>query len=108
MEAYLDNSATTRCSEGAAAMVMKVMREDFGNPSSMHTKGVEAEHYIREAKDFFAKNLKVDEKEIYGIRKLTFTHEAGGIPVVTLEVYPKILTVDSYLAFDVKTLFEKR
>lgn len=65
MEAYLDNSATTRCSEGAVAMVMKVMREDFGNPSSMHTKGVEAEHYIREAKDFFAKNLKVDEKEIY-------------------------------------------
>ena len=65
MEAYLDNSATTRCSEGAAAMVMKVMRKDFGNPSSMHTKGVEAEHYIREAKDFFAKNLKVDEKEIY-------------------------------------------
>ena len=65
MEAYSDNSATTRCSEGAAAMVMKVMREDFGNPSSMHTKGVEAEHYIREAKDFFAKNLKVDEKEIY-------------------------------------------
>ena len=65
MEAYLDNSATTCCSEGAAAMVMKVMREDFGNPSSMHTKGVEAEHYIREAKDFFAKNLKVDEKEIY-------------------------------------------
>ena len=65
MEAYLDNSATTRCSEGAAAMVMKVMREDFGNLSSMRNKGVEAEHYIREAKDFFAKNLKVDEKEIY-------------------------------------------
>ena len=65
MEAYLDNSATTRCSERAAEMVMKVMREDFGNPSSMHTKGVEAEHYIRDAKEFFAKNLKVDEKEIY-------------------------------------------
>ena len=65
MEAYLDNSATTRCSERAADIVMKVMREDFGNPSSMHTKGVEAEHYIREAKEFFAKNLKVDEKEIY-------------------------------------------
>ena len=65
MEAYLDNSATTRCSEGAAAMVMKVMREDFGNPSSMHTKGVEAEHYIRAAKDFFAINLKVDDKESY-------------------------------------------
>ena len=64
MEAYLDNSATTRCSAKAAEMVMKVMREDFGNPSALHTKGVEAEHYIKEARAFFAKNLKVDEKEI--------------------------------------------
>ena len=64
MEAYLDNSATTRCSVKAAEMVMKVMREDFGNPSALHTKGVEAEHYVKEARAFFAKNLKVDEKEI--------------------------------------------
>ena len=64
MEAYLDNSATTRCSAKAAEMVMKVMREDFGNPSAHHTKGVEAEHYVKEARAFFAKNLKVDEKEI--------------------------------------------
>lgn len=64
MEAYLDNSATTRCSAKAAEMVMKVMREDFGNPSALHTKGVEAEHYVKEARVFFAKNLKVDEKEI--------------------------------------------
>ena len=64
MEAYLDNSATTRCSAKAAEMVMKIMREDFGNPSALHTKGVEAEHYVKEARAFFAKNLKVDEKEI--------------------------------------------
>ena len=64
MEAYLDNSATTRCSAKAAEMVMKVMREDFGNPSALHTKGVEAEHYVKDARAFFAKNLKVDEKEI--------------------------------------------
>ena len=64
METYLDNSATTRCSAKAAEMVMKVMREDFGNPSALHTKGVEAEHYVKEARAFFAKNLKVDEKEI--------------------------------------------
>ena len=64
MEAYLDNSATTRCSAKAAEMVMKVMREDFGNPSALHTKGVEAEHYVKEARAFFAKNLKVDENEI--------------------------------------------
>ena len=45
--------------------MVEVMRADFGNPSSMHTKGVEAEKYIREAKAFFARNLKVQEKEIY-------------------------------------------
>ncbi len=65
MEAYFDNSATTRCSEGAADKMVHIMREDYGNPSSMHTRGVEAEKYIREAKAFFASNLKVDEKEIY-------------------------------------------
>lgn len=65
MQAYLDNSATTRCKECVTDKMMKVMREDYGNPSSLHTKGVEAEHYIREAKEIFAKNLKVNEKEIY-------------------------------------------
>ena len=34
MQAYLDNSATTRCSEGVRDIVVKVMMEDFGNPSS--------------------------------------------------------------------------
>lgn len=65
MQAYLDNSATTRCMECVTETMVKVMREDYGNPSSLHTRGVEAEHYIKEAKSFFAKNLKVNEKEIY-------------------------------------------
>ena len=65
MQAYLDNSATTRCLERVTDKMVEVMRTDFGNPSSMHTKGVEAEKYIREAKTFFARNLKVQEKEIY-------------------------------------------
>ena len=45
-------------------MVYKVMCRDYGNPSSMHKKGVEAEHYIRGAKERLAKILKVKEKEI--------------------------------------------
>lgn len=65
MTAYLDNSATTRCMECVTEKMVRVMREDYGNPSSLHTKGVEAEHYIKEAKKFFAENLKVSEKEIY-------------------------------------------
>ena len=64
MEAYLDNSATTRCYKELADLVYQVMLEDYGNPSSMHQKGVEAENYVKEAKEHIAKTLKVNEKEI--------------------------------------------
>ena len=64
MEAYFDNSATTRCNPEVAEIVVKTMTEDFGNPSAMHLKGVEAEKYVREAAQTLAKILKVNEKEI--------------------------------------------
>lgn len=63
-EVYLDNSATTRCSERAKDIMVKILMEDYGNPSSLHMKGVEAENYIKEAKKKIAKTMKVDEKEI--------------------------------------------
>ena len=65
MEAYLDNSATTRCSRAVADIVLKTMTEDFGNPSSKHLKGVEAEKYLKTAREEIAKTLRVSEKEIY-------------------------------------------
>ena len=65
MEVYLDNSATTKCYESVRDIVGKVMCEDYGNPSSMHKKGVDAEKYIKESKETLAKLLKVQEKEIY-------------------------------------------
>lgn len=64
MEAYLDNSATTKVFPEVARLMTKVMCEDYGNPSSMHRKGVEAEKYIRYARETLAKLLKVSEKEI--------------------------------------------
>ena len=64
-EVYLDNSATTMAYECVGDIVRKVMCKDYGNPSSMHAKGVEAEQYIKEAKETFAKLLKVKDKEIF-------------------------------------------
>ena len=64
MEVYLDNSATTRCFDEVAQIMHQVMCEDYGNPSSMHHKGVEAEQHLRYAKETLAKILKVNEKEI--------------------------------------------
>ena len=65
MEAYLDNSATTRAYPEVGDLVYKVMCQDYGNPSSMHRKGVDAEHYVKEAKETIAKVLKVNAKDIY-------------------------------------------
>lgn len=65
MEAYLDNSATTRCYEEVKDIVVRTMMEDYGNPSAMHLKGVQAENYVKEAAREIAKTLKVQEKEIY-------------------------------------------
>ena len=64
MEAYLDNSATTRCSESVRDIMLQVMMEDYGNPSSLHLMGKKAEDYIKEAREKIAKTLKVTEKEI--------------------------------------------
>ena len=65
MEVYLDNSATTRCYPEVGELVYKVMCRDYGNPSSMHRKGVEAEHYVKESKEILARLLKVNAKEIF-------------------------------------------
>ena len=64
MEVYLDNSATTRAYDCVGELVRRVMCQDYGNPSSMHAKGVQAEHYIKETKEILAKLLKVKDKEI--------------------------------------------
>ena len=65
MEVYLDHSATTRCCREAADLMVRIMTEDYGNPSSMHRKGMEAENYLREAASELAGILKVQEKDIY-------------------------------------------
>ena len=70
-EIYLDNSATTCAYECVGDLVRKVMCEDYGNPSSMHRKGVEGERYIKEAKEILAKLWKVQEKEIVFTRGTT-------------------------------------
>lgn len=64
MEAYLDNSATTVVVAPVKDIMIKTMCEDFGNPSSLHLKGVDAEKYVKKAREIIAKSLKVDEKEI--------------------------------------------
>lgn len=64
MEAYLDNAATTRVFPEVRDIMLQVMEKDFGNPSSRHTKGIEAEGYVTRAVQQIAGTLKCQPKEI--------------------------------------------
>ncbi|MEE1314716.1 MAG: cysteine desulfurase family protein [Faecalimonas sp.] len=109
MEVYLDNSATTKCYDSVKEIVGTVMCEDYGNPSSMHRKGVSAERYIKASKEIFAKLLKVQEKEIFFTSGGTESdnlaligcaranHRAGKHLITTSIEHPAILNTMQYL-----------
>ncbi len=61
---YLDNAATTKPLLEVIETITKVMEESYGNPSSLHKKGIEAEDIIKEASDFFASQLGCTRSEI--------------------------------------------
>ncbi len=62
---YLDNSATTRVSENSAMKAVELMRENFGNPSSLHSFGFEAEKELEAAREKIANLINAKENEIY-------------------------------------------
>ena len=64
MEAYFDNSATTKVLDCVKDAVVDAMCVNYGNAAAKHRKGVEAENLIREAKKAITDTLKVQEKEI--------------------------------------------
>lgn len=109
MEVYLDNSATTKVFPEVAQLMTKIMCEDYGNPSSMHRKGVEAEKYIRYAKETLAGILKVNEKEILFTSGGTESdnlaligcalanHRKGRHLITTMVEHPAILNTMQYL-----------
>lgn len=63
MEVYLDNSATTAVFPQVADLMYKIMTEDYGNPSSMHQKGIVAEKYLRHDKRILQVSLKYRKKK---------------------------------------------
>lgn len=64
MNCYLDNCATTRPDKEICDLVAKTMYELYGNPSSMHILGFEAEKLVKQARTQIAKTLKCKEKNI--------------------------------------------
>ncbi len=65
MEVYFDNSATTQVTDQVKNVMLRALTEDYGNPSSAHQKGMDAEQYVRRAKTDIAATLHCKETEIY-------------------------------------------
>lgn len=65
MEIYLDNSATTRVCREAAEKMTDMLVNNYGNPSSLHKKGVEASTALEKARGYIADTLSCSKDEIY-------------------------------------------
>lgn len=65
MKVYADNAATTAMSDRALQAMLPLLKEDYGNPSSLHSVGQRAKEYLENARDRVANSLGVSPKEIY-------------------------------------------
>ena len=64
MKCYLDNAATTQALDKAAEKMVHALRVDYGNPSSLHNMGMDAENLIKDSRQIIAKTLKAKPGEI--------------------------------------------
>lgn len=64
MSAYLDNSATTKPTKEVADKIYEMLTVKFGNPSSFHKEGLDANYEVRNARENIAKTLSCDADEI--------------------------------------------
>lgn len=65
MFVYLDNSSTTKPYKEVVDTMTKVLTDDFGNPSSLHTMGITAESHVKSARKSLARALGCGEDSVY-------------------------------------------
>ena len=102
---YLDNSATTRPYDEVVRHMADVATNTYGNPSSMHTLGIEAERLVKAARESLAKALDADPREIYftsggtesnnmAIRSYLEANPRKGKHIITTSIeHPSVLEV---------------
>jgi cysteine desulfurase len=111
-EIYLDNSATTKPYDEVVQYIYEISKDFYGNPSSMHTKGIEAENLVKKARVQLATVLSVDTKEIcftsggtesnnLAIIGYLKANPRAGKHIITSEIeHPSVLEVFKQLALD--------
>ncbi|ADQ41070.1 Cysteine desulfurase [Caldicellulosiruptor acetigenus I77R1B] len=117
MNVYFDNAATTRPFDEVIQELSKFLSETYGNPSSLHRLGVEAERIVKEAKEIIAKKLGSSSDEIYftsggteannlALIGYAFAHQKRGKRIVSTPVeHPSVISTLEYLernGFDIQ------
>jgi len=109
MEVYLDNSATTRPYDEVIEYMNEINKYMYGNPSSLHTKGIEAEKLVKKARETISESLGVSSREIYftsggtesinlAIRGFLEANPRLGNHIITTKIeHPATLEVFRYL-----------
>lgn len=108
-EVYLDNSATTKPYSQVVDKMVEMLTENYGNPSSLHTKGIQAEKAVNQARDSIAKALDVKSTEIFftsggteannlAIRGCAAAYQKRGDHLITSAIeHPSVLNTFKYL-----------
>ena len=108
-EIYFDNAATTKPSRKIVEKMVSVLEEDYGNPSSLHIKGVVAERHIKNTSRILANILKVHEDEILytsggtesnnlAILGVAYAYHRIGKHIITTKIeHPSVQKVFRYL-----------
>ena len=65
MKVYFDNAATTKIHPRVAEKIISLLKDDFGNPSSIHSYGSKIKVMIEEARETVADFINADSSEIY-------------------------------------------
>ena len=96
-EIYLDNSATTKPSAGVIKEINNVLTENYGNPSSLHKKGLNAEKTMKNARKIIADKLKTDTNNIFftsggtesnnlAVKGVAYKYKNRGKHLITTEI----------------------
>ncbi len=108
-EIYLDNSATTHPYPEVITFMSTILDQDYGNPSSLHRKGVEAEALIEEARRRIATFFSGREEEIIftsggteannlAVKGVALRNRKRGNHLITSQVeHPSVLNCFRYL-----------
>ncbi|HEX2945785.1 MAG TPA: cysteine desulfurase family protein [Clostridia bacterium] len=108
-EIYLDNSATTRQYDDVTELMADVAANKYGNPSSLHTKGIEAEKLVSSARKEIADSMGAEPREIYftsggtesnnlAIRGYLDANPRKGKHIITSKIeHPSVLEVYRHL-----------